>query len=64
MSDAKPTGSIVYSEFLGNGLLLLLLVLSGIGIPFAVFYWLEKTVWVVDPTDNPGEFVQNFRKRK
>ena len=63
-SNSKPMGSIVYSEFLGNWLILLLLVVSMIGIPLAVFYWLEKTIWVVDPTEKPGEFVQNYRKKK
>lgn len=46
-------GKIVTHEFLGSRFRFWLLVMTGIGIPFAIIYLLESTVRVEEEVENP-----------
>jgi hypothetical protein len=63
MSRNSGTGRIVYHEFMGSRLLLMILCLSVIGIPLAVIYVLENTVTVEESIESPGEFLDALREK-
>ena len=54
-------GKIVRHEFLGNRLVVLFFVITGIGIPLAVIYLLESLVKVEEEMENPSEFLRTYR---
>ncbi len=56
-------GKIVRHEFLGSRLLVLLLCLTGIGIPLAVIYLIEGFVTVEEEVADPTAFLEAYRKR-
>lgn len=55
---------IVRHEFVGNKFLLVLLWITGIGIPLAVLYLIESTVTVEDEIEDATEFLEAFRAGK
>jgi hypothetical protein len=55
---------IVHFEFLGSRGLLIVLCLTGIGIPLAIVYFLESLVAVHEELKNPSQFVENWRAGK
>jgi len=57
-------GKIVYHEFLGSRLLLMILALSVVGIPLAVIYVLENTVTVEESFESPSEFLDTQREMR
>ena len=57
-------GRFVRREFLGSRLLFFLLVISGIGIPFAIIYLIECTVSIEEEVKNPEELVASLRARR
>jgi hypothetical protein len=60
-NGATIMNRIVRFEFLGKRWLFWLLCFTGIGIPYAILYLLEGTVWVEEELENPGAFLEAFR---
>jgi hypothetical protein len=60
----RAMGKIVRHEFVGNKWLLFLLFLFGITFPFALIYFFESLVTVVDEIDDPEKFMEVFRSGK
>ncbi len=56
-------GKIIRHEFLGSRLVVVLLCLTGFGIPLAFFYWAECLVTVVEEVEEPNEFLARHRAR-
>jgi len=55
-------GTIVRHEFLGSRLWFWFLCVTGIGLPFAVLYLLDKTARVEEPLDGPtAAYLEAFR---
>ena len=54
---------IIYHEFLGSRLLVLLLCLTIIGIPVAVIYLFEWFVTVEEEVADPRAFLDKYRRR-
>ncbi len=51
-------------EFVGNKLLVLLLFLTGIGVPFALIYLIEATVAIEEEVEDPNKFLDAWRSGK
>jgi len=59
--EEKEMGKIVRHEFVGSGVLFVLLCITIIGIPGAILYLIEHVVTVEEEMENPSEFLNNFR---
>ncbi len=51
---------IVRHVFVGNAFLFWLLFISGIGMPFAILYLMQRTVRIEEDIQDPQRFVQQF----
>jgi hypothetical protein len=56
-------GKVIYREFLGSRALLVLLCLTGIGLPIAVIYLIEWIVTIEEEVADPTAFVEAYRRR-
>ena len=48
-------------EFLGSPVLFAILTLTGVGIPFALLYLLNKTIAIEHQVEDAEAFVKQFR---
>ena len=51
---------IVRYVFMGNVFLFWLLFISGIGMPFAILYLMQRTVRIEEDIQDPQRFVERF----
>jgi hypothetical protein len=52
---------IVRCEFMGSWMLFWVLCLSVFGIPLAILYLRNSTIWFHEEVDDPERFVEEFR---
>jgi hypothetical protein len=56
-------GKVVYHQFLGNRLYVVLLCLSVIGIPVAFVYSICCTVTIIEEIDEPSQFLEAWKQK-
>ncbi len=54
-------GTIARHEFLGSKLLLVVLFLTGVGIPIGLLYLIESMVTIEEEIEDPTRFLHEFR---
>jgi hypothetical protein len=57
-------GRFVRREFLGSRVVFFLLCISGIGIPFAILYFIECLVTIEEELEEPGRFLEEWKAGK
>lgn len=56
-------GKIIRHEFMGSKALVVILCLTGIGIPIAVIYLIECLVTIEEEIADPTAFLEEYRRR-